>query len=251
MTLALASIGKDGIVMATDSANAIVEDGKVASIVSAKKLYKLGNCAGLAVMSRQSGVSNWIIRRFEPAMRDKGLNVLQLDFDRLVDEFTSFAKNFSSVYTRDIQVGALRDRHMEMAFILCGYSTQGEASIVQSISTNIPNVFEPDDVPNKRCYLGFRDESIYWVRKLEEAGINLSCLSIATLKYLCSFLVYETADRNPNFVRSPVQMLTISQNGDIVIVPSDEISSIADNTKGLSVIHKIKRAMLKMEKSHG
>jgi 20S proteasome alpha/beta subunit len=86
VTLALAFIGKDGIVMATDSAQAYLNSvGEVVRTVCVQKLHKLGRYTGLAEVGQQAGVSEWMIYRFNV---DKEHKIAKLDYADMVKEFT-------------------------------------------------------------------------------------------------------------------------------------------------------------------
>lgn len=243
MTLALAFIGRDGIVMATDSANAIINASKVTSVIPVRKLYRLGDYTGLAVMSQQAGVSEWMIRQFEPTMKEHGVDISKLSYDKTVDWFTHYAKDYLGIYAKDVGADLLRSRVTMIAFILCGYDAQGEASVIQSISNNVPNIFAPDFLSDTRCYLGMREETMYWIRKVEEAGIDTTKLSVAVLKRLCSFLIHDTADRYPDVVQEPMQMLTITKVDGVRMVTDRESSILTDNVRGMSLVDRVSQML--------
>jgi len=199
--------------MATDSANSVIEAGKVVDIITTKKLFLLNSRTGLAHSSQQAGVSDWMIRQFEPTMRDNKIDISKLQYSQTVQLFTEYVREYMGHFTKDMPVSLLRSESTAIAFILCGYDEHGEASIVQSISSSVPNAYIPDILPNKRCSFGVREETLYWLKVIERAGISIASLDVATLKRLCVFLIQETIDRDPDYVRAPIQMIAITHDG--------------------------------------
>lgn len=238
MTLALAFIGKDGIVMATDSAKTYIDnEGKVVRVVISKKLYPLCGQTGLAVVSEQAGQSEWMIRQFNANVQATYSDTLATFVQRMKEQW--------SIFTKDMPAVLLRDRSAEMIFILCGYNQEGNPSIIQSVSTDVPDIFMPN-IFDKYCIAGLSGEANYWMRKIDDAHINIEQTSIGALKQLCVFLIKETAERSPFLVKEPIQMLTVTKRNGVSVSTDEDIIKLCEDTRELSSVDRI----VKMLKSN-
>lgn len=243
MTLALAFVGKGGIVMATDSAEAYFGDsGKLMRIELSQKLYKLGKHTGLAIVSQQAGLSEWMVHRFNTTIleHNKGLA-----YDDMVNMFTQYVREYWDVYTKNMPASLLRDKASQISFILCGYNAKDKPSIMRSVSVSTPSIFAPYAF-SRYCALGCFDEAEYWIGKIR-SHIGIDEMSIDILKRLCIYLIRETAERYPELVQEPVQMLTITKGDGVALVAKKEIATLSKSIRTLSSQNRIIKMLMGAE----
>lgn len=105
MSLAVALVGKDTIVLATDSRTTCGLDGEIRFSDSTTKCWQASKCTGI-VCAGIAGYGEWLVELLKHEIEAKKVSIEQLDIIELVDIFSEHANRNFSRYANNSSLGA-------------------------------------------------------------------------------------------------------------------------------------------------
>jgi len=230
MSIAIAIIGLDGIVLATDKRVTISNQvGMLKYRDIGSKLLMLSkrdrSLAGLAGVSNNRGLQDWILEAYRYRhLSDEDTN---LDtFESMVQDFARFivseiSQNISSMPERFI-----RRERFDLDFMLVGYNATDRAQIYRLDSDTS---FTPD-LKYDYWVSGWPMVAEYWMQKLwshlfGQSGNIRPKASIESLKKLAVMLILET-HKYTEAVGETIEMMTVMAGNAIQTIDSGEIDAI-------------------------
>lgn len=229
MSIIVGLIGKDGIVLATDSRTTWQIGGMTYHNDNAKKMRQIKDNIGLMSYGYNSGYQHFLADYYEAVyVRDTNSNIetlkskkelpsdFRLTFLETVQSFAKAIKNevkpFIESYNSLKIVGGIN-------FVLAGYD-RGIPKIYSIGVNDLATPFVPSE--SERYYFGGVSEvGTYWVRKLNLANL---VFDVAFLKRFAVMVVLETI-KTSDMCGEPIQMAVIDSSG------YHEVSNDVENIK--------------------
>lgn len=239
MSIGIALVGADGIILASDSRKRY-SDGSYND--NAQKIFELTPKVGVIGIGQHAEYQDWLIVKFASKPYRTNVRTQDLPFEDIVDSFLRDIKEDYDYITSKVSRYILSHPMSELTFILAGYNSEGKPCIVALDSSASDYPFAPAYMANPpRGVAGIESIWTYWVNQLEEQNFKLEDLSIKSLKLLVAFIINETAKANKLVGGSP-QIAVIQQDKNVKMLNSQEIeqlqSQIANlvNTKRLIAV---------------
>jgi 20S proteasome alpha/beta subunit len=200
MTIALALIGTDGIVMSTDSRSVdIAESGMDRRHRDdAVKLHKL-NKTGLALLGdADTDYGNYLIEIYKDKALDKNFNMRDI-----VGSFSAFVRRDAGQYLLMRRLSGTAS----LVFVLAGYNPKNEPELYRIDDSGDIFLFGPKKKQSPQC-LGVGNEIVQsWFNRLKVEQMDTEML-----KKLSAFLILEVAHVS-DYVNRAIQMYVITQSG--------------------------------------
>lgn len=221
MSIAMAVIGKDGIVLATDSKRA--DDRRLGYHIgrktNVKKLWQIGDSVGLISVGDLGEQMSQAIELFiaKKPYRNSSFEDVSHAFAQWI------VKDISSYLTKDI-----RDMEAQIVFIMCGYTTSGNPQIIQIDSGDKEMPFHP------------KNKVSPYVIELNGVGeyllsrLPIEIMTLEDIKRLCAFIILESSELN-EFVGHQIQMAIITKEDGIRMMQSGGIDEITDRVKDIDI----------------
>jgi 20S proteasome alpha/beta subunit len=211
MSIAIGLIGKDGMVLATDSCLISLIPSPEGAVLTrnnnAKKLWCISDVMGVACASRIYGWETTIIERFEKIKNSLTYGELTRELADCVTEEINNAKLSKSAEIK----GKL------MEFLIMGYDNS--IPKINLIHWKDDEQIAPLGTISQNSYsIGFPMIADYWLKKIDP---YLPSMGIQELKKLASFLIYES--QYFYTVLCPIEMVTIQKNEGIKLILEPEL----------------------------
>ncbi len=230
MSIAIAIIGKDGIVLATDScltSQYPFEDGGTYPQHQNDfvKLWNVNNALGIAGVSNYAGYESRIVEIFQQVCKTQTYNELIEEFRTCMrdDISQSFTLNLTVKEQRDMALKLLKD---QVDIILAGYNNG--IPQLKHISWNLTTAKELPirNICGHYYIAGVPNIAHYWVRKVEK---DLPSMNIRQLKRFITFLIIESTYFKT--IKEPIQMLTIEREIGVKSIDNGEIDRMVKEIK--------------------
>jgi hypothetical protein len=217
MSITIALIGTDGIVLAADDRMVMKTATMLNYYGDSQKLWTLKKRYGLMAANNNAGFSNWIINEITAFVEntDKSYlhkyydtkfvdNIKNIDtYEEIIYQFARYAneayRNFFGGFLNDI---TKMPDDLGLNFSLAGYNSMGQNQ-PQIHSLRSATLFTPSLEPG-HCILGIPVVGNYYISRLrdslfaEENGITIPKQSINVLKKLAVLIIIETAKYSKN-----------------------------------------------------
>lgn len=226
MTLVVAMIAKDGIVLAADSRGTIGDPrGLTAIDDSHMKLYQLGQCGLALAGASEMGAS------LLDELRMQGHNGFQ-DVDHALKTLIGEFSNYFSDWFGQIPV----QQRPGVLFTLAGYrKVAGHAPEPKIYSLTSQANFAPS-LHDTVCMAGVPQYAVYLVHRYYDRSIP-----VGRAEALCEYLIAETASQDPK-VGGPVRMARILPDSGYEELPKAHIQAMARKNQQLN--RKLRRFFL-------
>jgi 20S proteasome alpha/beta subunit len=232
MSISVALIGKDGIVLATDSRVCSITAGFGAQSHddNCPKLWNIGNI-GISVAGNLGGYEGILIEDFKKHIN----NSSKLEYDKFVDDFVTFVKDKHEILMKQWGASLLKSGggitsllSFFFDFIIVGYDDKTPTIKHAALSQGIFLTKYPECELRNYYTTGIWDIANYWMIRTRN---YLPTMGINELKLLASYLVYES--RYYNSVGGHIQMLTIQKDIGLKIIPQSEVAILGKQTEKL------------------
>lgn len=232
MSIGVAIVGKDGIVLATDSklTSKNMDGTQPTSKNTSTKLWHFENAIGIAGASNHAGYEVRIAELFDKYHKEK-------KYPELVEEFRGILSNdFQKAFVLN-PINKIAYEYIKnpasIAFIMAGYDIDKPQIKYMLLKTNQTEF--PIRTTNLNYYvIGEPLIADYWLSSFSK---SIPKMKIQQLKYLAVFAICESTYFDS--VGLPIQMITIKNDG-IQVIQQNEINQIVKTIKmSLSDFNKI------------
>jgi 20S proteasome alpha/beta subunit len=234
MSIGIVLIGKDGIILASDSRRTFL-DGRYED--NAPKVFALTPRVGIIALGGHAGYQYWMVERFILKKTYQFGEKVEA-FEDVVDSFVHSVKDDYDYITSRSNKQVLLDPHYQLLFILSGYNSKDKACIVNLVSDEPAYPFAPDYCNRGTCVGGIDLIWHYWARRLEEENLKIENMSIKSLKVLAAFVINETAKAS-NLVNGIPQIFVIRQGENIEKVGVEEVGELKRQVESVVDIEKV------------
>ncbi|MBM3119322.1 MAG: hypothetical protein FJ006_07220 [Chloroflexi bacterium] len=227
MSIAIGLIGKDGIVLATDSKmNVSTETGVNYDDNNSQKLWKLADNLGWASTGTQQGYRQYLLEMCQRVLRKNGTDNLSEEAiksltDTIRNDFMNQVKAFGDELARQLLT-------TKIAIIVAGYDDDNNPAILSirtyATASGIPFI---RDIRHDYCIYSADSTAENLIIKTGVIHRMKHGLEINMLKKLAGLLIEETKMSN-KAVGGKIQMATITKNAGFSFVEDNEVKQIAD-----------------------
>jgi hypothetical protein len=223
MSIAITLIGKESIVLATDSCWS--EKGEGAQDLyyrhDLKKLWRLSGFSGLAVTTNNVGYTLQLVELLNKKITQQELN--KANVVEIAERFSRLANaNLAEYVTASESVAFLVVASATMAFVFAGYDESKNPHIQYCENSSTSAGFLPSLYSGEYLIVGVKTIARYIIEKTK---VEISKLSQTGLKLLATSLIVETSKIEPS-VDDVVQMLVIPKEGNAYEVSSLELAEM-------------------------
>jgi 20S proteasome alpha/beta subunit len=234
LSIAIGLIGKDGIVLATDSRLTAIYSYSQAVITHRDNFTKLWNIAdtmGVAGIGNSPLILNQYIQLFQMQIENQGLKTTRFDYRHLVEYFTECIKDDWTKIIQDASSQLLSIRELRKGiygsfeFIVAGYI--GDIPSMKFITTQKRRPIPVVRNIVRNCYYATKGISFiasYWISKIEEL---LPSMNIQQLKRLVVFLMCESTYFDT--IGGDIQMVSIRKDTGVQTITKDELTQLKND----------------------
>ena len=249
MTIAVALIGKDAIVLATDSrwCEKAEDSEDLYYHDKLKKLWKLSGTLALACTTNDMAYSYLLIELFKQKITQQKLD--ESNIGEIVDKFSYLANNnlgrhFNRPFKKLIEQGtpSLLLISAGMCFIFVGFGKNRNPQIGYCTKKTGEMAFHFGLWQQPFFLAGVPKIGMYLRKKIES---QISELNLKSLKRLAVILILETATLEPS-VGGAIQMVVIPKDGKSYELPEAELTELEAYIK--KNIEKLDKGFLRMVK---
>lgn len=221
MSLAIVLVGKDGIVMASDSREMAQGGGIDYHRDDVHKLSNLSDYIGVMSVGNFVGFANWLLSYFEteflPNEKYDSANVKELSVI-----FSQFLKKEYGIYSKDISPSWLSSNENLIYFVIAGYTKDGQPQIIRVSNEGRRPTFAPELLDEPYYFSGKNSVAYYLVRKI---GLKqpIEAMDTELLKRIAILMITETA-KVDDHVALPIDMVVIEKGSLIKSIGKDEIA---------------------------
>jgi 20S proteasome alpha/beta subunit len=215
MSVAIALIGKDGIVLATDSRmTSLDRAGQLRTHDdSYVKLWRISNSAAIAAVGSVAGYENELVEGFQKQVENTW------DFAQIVDKFTEYVRTKWSEAIAHTDPQILLSTSTIIEFIIVGY--EGNSPRIKRVYwERTEQVIVPRSIEVECGYhvAGIAYIADYWLRKIEG---HLPSMSIEQLEAVATMLIHES--KYFDAIGGNIQMASIQKDVGAKMMPKDEL----------------------------
>ena len=220
MSIAIALIGKDGIVLATDSRMLTIFGGQIRTHKDGyRKLWAIGTNIAIAGVGNIAGYESELVEGFQKQVEDTW------DFAQIVDKFTEYVRAKWSEAIEHIDIQILISTQCIIEFIIVGY--QNDIPKIKRVYwERTEQITVPRNIESERGWhvAGIQMLAEYWLNKLETI---LPTMSIEKLKKLATMLIHES--KYFDAVGGNIQMASIQKDMGVKMTPKDELIRLEED----------------------
>jgi 20S proteasome alpha/beta subunit len=223
MSIAIALIGTDGIILATDSRRLTILGGQISTHNdNYRKLWTIGTNTAIAGVGNIVGYESQLVEGFQKQVKDTW------DFTQIVEKFTQYVRAEWSKATEYTNIQILLSTQSIIEFIIIGYQ-DNIPKIKRVYWERTEQVIVPRniEVEHGSYVAGIPIIAEYRLKELEAV---LPSMNIEKLKRLATGLIRESAYFDS--IGGAVQMVSIQKDVGMKIISKDELLCIErDATK--------------------
>jgi len=220
MSIAIALIGKDSIVLATDSRMLTIFGGQIRTHKDGyKKLWAIGTNIAIAGVGNIAGYESELVEGFQKQVEDTW------DFAQTVDRFTEYVRAKWSEAIEHIDIQILLNTLYIIEFIIVGYQ-DNIPKIKRVYWERTEQIPVPRNIESERGWhvAGIQMLAEYWLNKLETI---LPTMSIEKLKKLAAMLVHES--KYFDAIGGNIQMASVQRGIGVKMTPKDELVRLEED----------------------
>ncbi len=225
MSIAMAFIGIDGIVLATDSRLSLTDTGEIFTGFNdySQKLWQITENVGCTSIGSQEGYRKWLIdemARKSKLMPSANFRELYIEYIQIVqDDALKRIKGLGDEVVRTL----IRGFNLNM--LICGYEEDKPSVICVELPAHGGLPMVPDKVIGYRIH-GKGIICEYWFKRLGlQKSLANSELPIESLKRIVIMAITETCSYVP-YIGGDIQMATITEHEGFKLVDQPEIKEI-------------------------
>jgi len=236
MSIGIALIGTDGIILATDSRKTFLDNRHSDN---SQKIFDLSPTVGIISIGGHAGYQDWLIDNYIYTQKLQPNDKKTKTMEDIINTFAHSAReDYDYITKRTSQFERLHPINRLM-FIIAGYNSDGNPSIVNLDSGISAYPFSPDSMTSPpMCIVGVDLIWDYWVKKLEQANCKIETLNTKSLKLLVTFIIQETA-RASDLVGGKPQIIIIKRGKGIQRINNKEIERLQSQVDNLVDIGKL------------
>jgi 20S proteasome alpha/beta subunit len=253
MSISVAIIGTDGIVLAADSRVTSKSYTVEMSLLhnAGKKLWvkRIGDkfSIGVASVANNAGFQHWLIDYYlnvEVKAKEDKLT----DFDVFIFGFSSYIKQMVELYAKDMPDKFISRDAFDLGFTVVGY--MGKEPQIHYLQSS--HSFSPD-IKHDYYVAGVPSIGDYWMMKLwkhlfdDKSDSPKPKVNTEILKRLAVMIVSETSKLN-NSVGGRISMVVLRGDGTAEIIKQQEMDSIK---KQIAIITGEKRLLESLSERQG
>jgi hypothetical protein len=230
MTLIVCLLGRDTIVVATDSRATFDDEKETCHNDNSKKIYLVEN---VAICGAGTAHTNTLVEVIDPKPVDGVTNIMNKMRGVAKQKFDKWYPNFPLFANPNQNPNFVRPR---LEFSIAGYDFVQEQSFMRVYTMNSKYDFVPVRYDDGFVLSGITQYARYLLNMLYSQDMNTQAL-----ERLAAYVIIETTIQNEG-VGGRVQMATITPNSGANMLTNDEIDSLLkeneNRAKGLKDIFK-------------
>jgi hypothetical protein len=239
MSLVTAIIGKDGIILASDSAETEVHEYQ--QFYNAHKIEKVTDTVWIACVSNDADVTNCLIDDFQHNIRKRRQDGQeQLDV-RAISKYFEVYVNRRFVKLKHLEDPLARQllhsTREQIAVIIAGYTDDATPNPEIRASEFYRGVhavpFQLRKAPSFKVSGAAQEIALYWIGKVGRAE-PLSSIGSPVLEML-TILIFVEARKATRFVEAPLEMVAIKPGGtsDKITISKAELKKMGGEMKAM------------------